>query len=222
MIRSTIISCFFAALSLQLLAADPATTPAPAPALPPQWDRALPVTVVVGADVAVGVDSQFAPSPLLLRVDDPKRLRDAGSKAAECVIDAEASGNLASERVIVRLAALRCFDADGSQIVAKPIRGYAVDKDARAGVKATVGWSQPAKDLVMLGVGTQAKQNFLAKGIGSALSKATLGLGDSLFREEDKPGISGDVIRELRTADTLLPVLMVEPSRMFRLVVLGM
>lgn len=208
-----------AVLSFCTQAADSAITPVATPAA--QWERALPVTVVIGADVSVGVDSQFAPAPLLLRLDDPKRLRDASSKAVECVIDAETSGNLAAERVVIRLNALRCFDADGAQITAKAIRGYAVDKDARAGIKGLVNWSAAAKDLIMLGVGTQSKQNFLSKSLGSVVSKATLGLGDGLFREEEKAGPSGDVIRELRTADSLLPVLTVEPGRTFRAVVLG-
>jgi len=202
-------------------AADP--TPAqPAPPPPALWDRAIPVTVVIGGDVSVGVDTQLSPAPLLLRLDDIKRLRDAGSKSVECVVDAEANGNLAAERLSIRLLDIRCFDAEGGVTFSKAVRGYVEDMDARAGAKATTSWSQAAKDLTMLGVGTQSRQNYIVRGAQSALNRATFGIGEGLFsKDEDKGGPPPEAIRELRSADTLLPVLSLEPGRKLRMILIS-
>lgn len=200
----------------QTFAAD-----APPAAPPAQWDRAIPAKVLIGAEVGVGTDAQLMPSPLLLRIDEPRRLHDAGNKAAECVLDAEANGNLAAERVNVRLTALRCFDAEGGTVISKRVQGYVVDADARAGTKATVAWSQAAKDLAMIGAGAQARQNILMRGAQTAASRATLGLSDGLFSHDEDKAPPAEVGRELRSADTLLPVLNVEPGHALRVVILG-
>ncbi|MBV8467615.1 MAG: hypothetical protein JO218_16875 [Burkholderiales bacterium] len=204
-------------------AADPAaTTPTPPPPPPAQWSHAIPATVVIGSDVGVGATVEAYPTPLLLKLDDAHRLHDVGSKSAECVIDAEAAGNLASERVNIRLVGIRCFDADGAPTINKPLRGYVVDKDARTGIKGNVYWSQSAKDLVMLGVGTQTRQSMLMKSAQSALNHATWGIGEGLISKDDeKNGPPQDAIHELRSADTLMPVLTLEPGRALNLVILG-
>ncbi|WP_374350165.1 hypothetical protein [Chitinimonas sp.] len=202
-------------------AAEPAATPAALPPPPPQWERAIPARVLIGAEVGVGVDAVLTQAPLLLRIEEPRRLRDAGSKASECVVDAEAHGNLAAERVLVRLSGIRCFDGEGEPVLNKRIHGYVVDVDGRSGCKGALMWSQPAKDLVMLGAGAQSRQNFLVRGAQTAVSRATLGIGDSLFGRDDDKAPLPDTIRELRSTDTLLPVLTLEAGRQLRLVILG-
>ena len=200
-------------------AADPpAAQPAPPP--PPQWEHAIPVTVLIGGDVSVGVETQLSPAPLLFKLDDPKRLHDAGSKAVECVVDAEASGNLAAERLSIRLLTIRCFDAEGGVTFNKAIHGYVEDIDARAGAKGNTAWSQAAKELTMLGVGTQSRQNYIVRGAQNALNRVTFGIGEGLFsKDEEKNGPPPETIRDLRSADTLLPVLTLEPGRKLRIVI---
>jgi len=209
------------ALAASCQAAEPAT-PAPPAAPPPIWQKAVPVTVAIGADVASGVDGAVLPTPLILRIADLSRLPRLEGKFSECVFEADAWSNLAAERVNVNPRVLRCFDAEGKETLTRPVRGFAVDKDARAGLKSPVVWTQAARELLLAGVGTQAKQNFLMRTARSALGKASLGLTDNFLDDsDDKKPVDADAIRQIRSADTLLPTLGVEPGREFSIVLSG-
>lgn len=73
----------------------------------------------------------------------------------------------------------------------------------------------------MIGAGAQAKQSLLMRGAQTAVSRATLGIGDSLFSRDDDKIPPIDLVREMRSADTLLPVLNVEPGHALRVVILS-
>lgn len=203
-------------------AADPPVAAASAPArpVPPPWRQAIPVVTLIGADVQTGATALAVPAHLVLRVAELGRLPQWVPGAAECVFDADAWANLSSERVQLRLRALRCFDALGKEVVSRSVNGFAVDKDSRAGIKSPVAWSPTAKDLLLLGVGAQARSSGGLGGfMSSALGRASFGLTDSLLREDDSnKGPSADAVRELRSMDTLLPTLGLEPGREFAVV----
>jgi hypothetical protein len=204
----------------------PAAAPAEAPKPPPQWARTVPVSVLVGADVVAGVSGFVAPASLVLAVTEPAKLPAGlitGSEGRECVFEAEGFANLASERVRMTVKLLRCFDADGREVLTRPVRGFAVDADARAGIKGPLVWAQAARDLLLMGVGTQARQNFLVRTAKSALGKASLGLTDSLMESDDdkRPRPEADAVRELRSSETLMPTIAIEPGKTFGVVLHG-
>ncbi|QDQ26791.1 hypothetical protein FNU76_10680 [Chitinimonas arctica] len=203
--------------SAMAMAADPAPA-APKPA-PPQWNRAVSVSVLIGADVPTGADARAFPSPLILRLNEPSRA--AVINAADCVYEADAWANLSSERVIVTPRLLRCFDASGRELATKAVKGFAVDKDGFGGIKSPIAWGQAAKDLLLMGVGAQVKQNFLVRTAKSALGKASLGLTDNLMDDNRKAQPDGEAIRQVRSTETLLPTLSLEPGHEFNIVLSG-
>ena len=217
--RYLVMPCLLA-LAAACLAADP---PPPAPvAPPPMWQKAIPVAVTIGADVASGIDGAVLPTPLILRISDLSRLPKLDAKYTECLFEADAWSNLAAERVNINPRVLRCFDAEGREVLARSVRGFAVDKDARSGLKSPIVWTQTARELLLAGVGAQAKQNFLMRTARSALGKASLGLTDNFLDDQDeKKPVDADAIRQLRSADTLMPTLGVEPGREFGIVLSG-
>jgi hypothetical protein len=211
-------------LALAAHAADPPATPASAPARPPfSWRQAIPVVALVGADVSTGASAQAGPSQLVLRVTELARLPQWIPGAAECVFDTEAWANLSSERVLLRTRMLRCYDALGKEVHVKPVNGFAVDKDGRTGLKSPLAWGPTAKDLLLMGAGAQAKSSSgLSRFMSSALGRASFGLTDSLTGDDDSnKGPSADAVHELRSMDTLLPTLGVEPGREFLIVLQG-
>lgn len=197
---------------------QPAAAATPAPVVQ-RWQKATPVSVLLGADVGVGVEARRYPATLLLRVKEPHRIGEIGRNATECVLEVSAYGRLSAERVSLTLRNLRCYDDRGMEVSTRAVHGYAVDNDAKAGIRATVNWSQSAKDLLMLGVGTKDRENFLARATRQALSRATQGLADDLLKK-DENRVDDDVIDEVRNAETLMPVLSLEQGREFDVVML--
>lgn len=205
------------ALACTLSAAQEAV--APAKPLPPRWRHAQAVTVVVGADVSPSFDGQLPVTSVLLRVHEPHSLPLPVQGASECVIEAHATANLASGRILLQPRLQRCFDAQGKEFPGRQVSGYAVDKDARAGIKGSMNWSTEAKELLLLGVGTQDRPGYFSRLMSRTLSPMTLGLSDEYFNKSDgKPAPNADAVREVRGMETLLPTLTLEPGRQFDLV----
>ena len=152
--------------------------PAPAKPPPPRWRHATAVTVVIGADVAPSFEGQLPVGRLILRVHDLGALALPVQGASECVIEAEATANLSSERVLIRPRLQRCFDAQGKEFPSRNVSGFAVDKDAHTGIKGTMTWSANAKELLLLGVGSQARPGYFSRLMTRTLSPMTLGLSD--------------------------------------------
>jgi hypothetical protein len=208
-----------------------AQTQAPAPAAaasapkpnPPRWPHAIHVHVIIGADVASAMDGQFASTSVILRIPELSQLPSVPLGAAECVFDAAAWSNLASERVTVRPHTLRCFDAQGREFPSRTVTGFAVDKDSLFGIKSPQLWSPAAKELLYMGAGAQAKQSFVTRRLSSALGVASMGLSDE-FLTNDEPKqatATPDSVREVRSMDALLPTLTLEPGREFEIVLQG-
>ncbi|MFC4159724.1 hypothetical protein [Chitinimonas lacunae] len=201
-------------------AADTPPQPSAPPTPPPQrWQRAIPVSVVVGADVGIGAEARLFPSTVLLRVKEPGRMGDVGRNASDCIVEASGYGHLSAERVNLSLRMLRCYDDRGVEVTTRAIHGYAVDSDVKAGIRGVVNWSQSAKDLLMIGVGTREKENFLARATRQALSRATQGLADSLLKRDENQA-DPNLVEEVRNAETLMPVLSLEQGREFDIVLL--
>jgi len=205
-------------LASSLAAAQEAT--APAKPLPPRWRQTTAVTTVIGADVPPNLDGQLPLTRVILRVHDLNVLAALVQGATECVIEADTTANLSSERIMVTPRLQRCFDAQGKEFPSRSVSGFAVDKDARTGIKAKMNWSPEAKELLLLGVGsTQGQSGYFSRLMSRSLSSASLGLSDEYFSKDDKkPGPSPDAVRELHGIEALLPTLLLEPGRQFDLV----
>jgi hypothetical protein len=204
-------------LASTLASAQEATTPARPQ--PPRWRHATAVTVVIGADVAPSFEGQQPLSNVILRVHELNALALPVQGATECVIEAEALANLSSERIIIRPRQQRCFDAQGREFPSKSVSGFAVDRDARAGIKGKMTWSQEAKELLLLGVGTQERPGYFSRLMTRSLSQASFGLSDEyLNKDEKKPQPNADAVREIRGMEALLPTLTLEPGHQFDLV----
>src|SRR5262249_44753462 len=97
-------------------------------------------------------------------------------------------------------------------------------KDSRNGLKSPLAWGPTAKDLLLMGAGAQARSSSgLGRFMSSALGRASFGLTDSLTSGDDdaNKGPSPDAVHEVRSMDTLLPTLGVEPGREFAIVLQG-
>lgn len=217
--RSRIALALLCLTSTLAVAQDAATVARP---LPPRWRHAIPVTVLIGADVAPSFEGQLPLSSVILRVHEPSSLPLPVQGASECVVEASATANLASERIIIRPRLQRCFDSQGNEFPAKIVSGFAVERDARAGIKGPMVWSPEAKELLLLGVGTQARQGFFSRLMSRTLGQASLGLTDEYFGQDNgKAAPSVDAMREIRGLEALLPTLTLEPGRQFDLVLYG-
>jgi hypothetical protein len=190
---------------------------------PPRWRYGIRVQTVIGADVASGLDSQLAPASLILRILDLSQLPGLPAGATECVFEATAWSNLASERVIVRPNMLRCHDAQGKEFAGRTVSGFGVDKDARFGIKSPQLWSPTAKELLFMGAGAQSKSSFITRRLSSAASVASLGLSEELTSSDEskRSANSPDGVRDIRSMDTLLPTLTLEPGGEFDIVLQG-
>ena len=76
------------------------------------------------------------PVPVLLELTDSAvmpNLYRSGIK--RCFVTANATGELASERVLIRLDRLSCIDENGGAVV-KKIQGYVSGEDGKTGLRA--------------------------------------------------------------------------------------
>lgn len=103
------------------------------------------VTVVIGADMAPNFEGRLPLTRVILRVHELNALASLVQGATECVIEAEATANLSSERIMDIPRLQRCFDSQGRELLpSKAMSGFAVDRDARTGIKAKMSWSPAA------------------------------------------------------------------------------
>ncbi len=101
-----------------------------------------PALVISGVDASVGVESQAAPKPVLLRITGYATTAGFGStKGARinlkgCLVSGAATGDLSAERVYVRLTQMTCQNADSSVFETK-VAGHMVSS-GKAGLRGEV------------------------------------------------------------------------------------
>jgi len=104
--------------------------------LPPSFMEA---TLLSGLDAPTTTSGKNNPVPVLLRIKDlavlPNRVK---ANLKGCFVLAEGRGNLASERVDVRLLTLSCVSKDGEAVIDQAVKGYVVDEDGKAGLRGLV------------------------------------------------------------------------------------
>lgn len=96
-------------------------------------------TLLSGLDAPTTTVGKSDPVPVLLRIKDlailPNKVR---GDLKGCFVLAEGKGNLASERVDVRLVTLSCVSKKGQSVIDQSVKGYVVDEDGKAGLRGVV------------------------------------------------------------------------------------
>ena len=133
--------------------------------LPPSFMEA---TLLSGLDAVTTSSGSKNPVPVLLRIKDlavlPNRVK---ANLKGCFVLGEGKGNLATERVDVRLLTLSCLSKGGKAVIDQKIKGYVVDEDGKAGLRGVV----TAKMGAMLA--RAALAGFLG-GVGDAVRSSAL------------------------------------------------
>lgn len=146
------------------------------------------------------------PIPVLFRIKDlavlPNRVK---ANLKGCFVIGEGIGNLADERVHIRLLTLSCVARNGSAVIDQKVSGFVEDEDGKVGLKGTVvaklgstlarsalaglfggagdALKQSATTTQVTGLGTTNqlwtdtdKNNLIRGGIGGGLSEASKSL----------------------------------------------
>jgi len=135
--------------------------------LPPSFMEA---TLLSGLDAPTTTAGKSNPVPVLLRIKNlailPNRVK---ANLKGCFVLGEGRGNLASERVDIRLLTLSCVAKNGTAVIDQAIKGYVVDEDGKVGLRGIVA----AKMGAMLA--RSALAGFLG-GVGDAVRSSSLDL----------------------------------------------
>ncbi len=104
--------------------------------LPPSFMQA---SLLSGLDAPTMAGAHSNPVPVLLRVRAPAILPNSvRANLRGCFIIAEGVGNLASQRVMLRLVSLSCIAKDGHAVIDQNVKGFVVDSDGKIGLRGRV------------------------------------------------------------------------------------
>jgi len=198
--------------------------------LPPSFMEA---TLLSGLDAPTTTSGKNNPVPVLLRIKDlavlPNKVK---ANLKGCFVLAEGRGNLASERVEVRLLTLSCVSKNGEAVIDQAVKGYVVDEDGKAGLRGEVS----AKMGAMLA--RSALAGFLG-GVGNAVRSSAmdyqttaLGTQTQVFSSSDashiaRAGIGGGISEAsknlqkfyLQLAQQTLPIIQVGATKIVTVVI---
>lgn len=167
------------------------------------------------------------PVPILLELTDSAvmpNLYKAGIK--RCFVTANATGELASERVLVRLDRLSCIDENGGA-VDKKIQGYVSGEDGKTGLRARLVTKSGQAIANALFTGTLAG---LGKAVSLASENSTTSITGTISTTVTNPWRAGvgegashamDRITDyyLKLASDMFPVLEVDSGRKVEIVI---
>ena len=96
-------------------------------------------SLLSGLDAPTMNGAKGNPVPVLLRVRAPAILPNrVKANLKGCFIIAEGYGDLASERVYLRLVNLSCIARNGQAVIDQPIKGFVVGSDGKIGLRGRV------------------------------------------------------------------------------------
>lgn len=132
--------------------------------LPPSFMEA---TTLSGMAAPTTNSGKNNPLPMLLRVKTPAFLPNkVKANLRGCYVIGEGVGDLASERIHIRLKTLSCVARDGGAVIDQGIQGFVTDGDGRVGLRGKV----VAK--MGMHVARTALAGFIS-GIGEGISTST-------------------------------------------------
>jgi conjugal transfer pilus assembly protein TraB len=132
--------------------------------LPPSFMEA---TLLSGVAAPTTLAAKSNPLPVLLRIKDlavlPNKVK---ADLKGCFAIAEATGNLADERVHIRVLTISCVAKNGDAVIDQKVKGFVVDEDGKVGLAGKV----VAK--MGIHIARSALAGFLA-GFGEAVEQTT-------------------------------------------------
>lgn len=104
--------------------------------LPPSFMGA---TLLSGLDAPTADNARGNPVPVLIRIQDLAVLPNSVKADLKgCFVIGEGVGNLADERVHLRLVTLSCVSKNGESVIDQSIKGFVVDEDGKIGLQGHV------------------------------------------------------------------------------------
>lgn len=104
--------------------------------LPPSFVEA---TLLSGVSAPTTLAAKSNPLPMILRIKDlailPNKVK---ANLKGCFAIAEGQGNLADERVHVRILTISCVAKDGNAVIDQAVKGFVVDEDGKVGLSGRV------------------------------------------------------------------------------------
>jgi conjugal transfer pilus assembly protein TraB len=104
--------------------------------LPPSFMEA---TLLSGVAAPTTLAAKSNPLPVLLRIKDlavlPNKVK---ADLKGCFAIAEATGNLADERVHIRVLTISCVAKNGDAVIDQQVKGFVVDEDGKVGLAGKV------------------------------------------------------------------------------------
>lgn len=174
-----------------------------------------------GVEAPTGGQANGNPVPMLLEIKDlaflPNRYR---SDIKRCMVTANATGDLSSERVLVRLDRMSCITNTRGAIDVR-VTGYVTGEDGKTGLKARVVTRSGQAIANALLVGTLSG---LGEAVSLAAQDSTTNFAGTVSNSVNNPWKAGlgDGMKDamdrvadyyLRLADKIFPVLEVDAGR---------
>ena len=174
-----------------------------------------------GVEAPTGGQANGNPVPMLLEIKDPAFLPNRyRSDIKRCMVTANATGDLSSERVLVRLDRMSCITQSRGAIDVR-VTGYVTGEDGKTGLKARVVTRSGQAIANALLVGTlsglgeavslaaqDSSTNFAGTVTNSVNNPWKAGLGDGM-----KDALDRVADYYLKLADKIFPVLEVDAGR---------
>lgn len=174
-----------------------------------------------GVEAPTGGQANGNPVPMLLEIKDPAFLPNRyRSDVKRCMVTANATGDLSSERVLVRLDRLSCITESKGAIDVK-LTGYVTGEDGKTGLKARVVTRSGQAIANALLVGTLSG---LGEAVSLAAQDSTTNFAGTVTHSVNNPWRAGlgegmqdalDRVADyyLKLADKIFPVLEVDAGR---------
>ena len=174
-----------------------------------------------GVEAPTGGQANGNPVPMLLEIKDPAFLPNRyRSDIKRCMVTANATGDLSSERVLVRLDRMSCITNTRGTIDVR-VTGYVTGEDGKTGLKARVVTRSGQAIANALLVGTLSG---LGEAVSLAAQDSTTNFAGTVSNSVNNPWKAGlgDGMKDamdrvadyyLRLADKIFPVLEVDAGR---------
>lgn len=174
-----------------------------------------------GVEAPTGGQANGNPVPMLLEIKDPAFLPNRyRSDIKRCMVTANATGDLSSERVLVRLDRMSCITNTRGAIDVR-VTGYVTGEDGKTGLKARVVTRSGQAIANALLVGTLSG---LGEAVSLAAQDSTTNFAGTVSNSVNNPWKAGlgDGMKDamdrvadyyLRLADKIFPVLEVDAGR---------
>ena len=92
-----------------------------------------------GVDASTAVGAPKNPRPVIMEITDTASLPNGfGANVKGCRINGGATGDISSERVLIKLDKLTCIDKVTRKITVSEARGYVAGEDGKHGLRATL------------------------------------------------------------------------------------